>query len=192
MADKSIGELERAPQVNDDSLIPIEQQGKAMAMSGKQFADFGRNAAAAYVNTAVSAAADARVSAENAKTDADRAEIARESIVLDEHKMAQAVENAATSAENAAASEAVSVDAADRAQSYAEQASVPPVEGVYNIILVDRATAERYALIVESGRLKLLGVSDTLNATERTIVDSATGVAYSPHVENGRLILTEV
>ena len=40
MADKAIGELDRAQRLSEDALIPLEQQGKAMSLSGKQFADF--------------------------------------------------------------------------------------------------------------------------------------------------------
>ena len=199
MADKAIGELDRAPQISDDSLIPIEEQGKAMAMTGKQFADFAREAAAADVQRAVDAADDAETSAESAKTDADRAEAAMASIVLDEQKMAQAVENAEnsaaaaeTSAENAAESEAGAVEAMNRAQAYAEQASVPAVEGVYNVVLTDRETGERYALIVENGVLKMLGVSESLDSTSLTLIDNATGVAYEVIAEGGILKLMEV
>lgn len=81
---------------------------------------------------------------------------------------------------------------AGQAQSYAEQASVPPVEGVYNVILTDRVTSERYALLIENGHIKLLGVSDELEATEMRLVDNQTGAAYSLVVNNGRLGIEEV
>ena len=69
---------------------------------------------------------------------------------------------------------------------------MPAVEGVYNVILTDTVTADRYALVVEAGTLKLLGVSNTLNATDLTLVDSSTGTAYSLIVEGGTLKLEEV
>ena len=80
---------------------------------------------------------------------------------------------------------------ADRAQAEAERAAVPPVEGVYNVILSDRATGERYALLVERGRLALLGVSDTLEATTPLLIDQTDGKAYAVVVEAGRLKIEE-
>lgn len=47
MADKAIGELELAAQLSDDSLIPVEEQGAAMALSGRLFRSFAENAGAA-------------------------------------------------------------------------------------------------------------------------------------------------
>ena len=70
--------------------------------------------------------------------------------------------------------------------------TVPAAAGVYNVILTDRVTAERYALIVENGRLAILGVSETLEATDMNLIDSATGTAYAVVVESGRLALKEV
>lgn len=81
---------------------------------------------------------------------------------------------------------------ADRAQGYAQQASVPPVEGVYNIILTDAVTSNRYALIVDNGTLKLLGVANTLDATNINLIDTSTGTAYELIVESGTLKLEEV
>ena len=80
---------------------------------------------------------------------------------------------------------------ADRAQAEAERAAVPPVEGVYNIVLEDRITGDRYALIVERGRLALLGVSDTLEATSPLIVDRTDGKAFVLAVEGGKLMIQE-
>lgn len=81
---------------------------------------------------------------------------------------------------------------ADRAQAEAERASVPAVDGVYNIIIVDRITGDKYALIVENGVLEILGVSNTLKATELNLIDSVTGVAYELLVESGKITLQEV
>lgn len=72
-----------------------------------------------------------------------------------------------------------------------ERASVPLVGGVYNLILRDRVTGERYALLVEEGRLALLGVADTLEATDLLIIDRVTGIAHAVIVENGRLAIEE-
>lgn len=42
MADKNIGALPQAPNLNDDSLMVVEQQGTAMKMTGAQFKEFGK------------------------------------------------------------------------------------------------------------------------------------------------------
>ena len=42
MADRSIGALPQAPNLDDDSLMVVEQQGTAMKMTGAQFKEFGR------------------------------------------------------------------------------------------------------------------------------------------------------
>lgn len=81
---------------------------------------------------------------------------------------------------------------ANRAQAEAERMTVPVAVGVYNVILTDRVTRERYALIVENGRLTLLGVSGTLMATDMNLIDSVTGTAYTLTLERGKLYLEEV
>lgn len=80
---------------------------------------------------------------------------------------------------------------ANMSQGYAEQASVPPVQGVYNIILTDRATDDKYALIVESGHLALLGVPNELDATNMTLIDRINGLSYGLVIESGRLFIEE-
>ena len=247
MADKAIGELPKAPQINDDSLLAVEQQGTAMSMTGRQFREFaeagGKSAVSEYVEAAIQAAEDA----ENAKDEADQsAQQAAESVVeitqiildaetdleqyvtrareqadasaqsateaqesaeaakLSEEAVAQSAEEAGNSA---VLSESWAVGAtgirvgedtnnskywADRAQSFAEQASTPAVQGVYNVVLVDRITAEHYALIVEGGRIHLLGVADTFDATDMTFIDHSTGASVQLAVDDGRLILEEV
>lgn len=42
MADKNIGALPQAPNLDDDSLMVVEQQGTAMKMTGAQFKEFGK------------------------------------------------------------------------------------------------------------------------------------------------------
>lgn len=81
---------------------------------------------------------------------------------------------------------------ANRAQAEAERVTVPPVEGVYNIILADRATNDHYALLIENGRLELLGVSNALKATDLNIIDSVTGKAYKVIADDGRITIEEV
>lgn len=230
MADKTIGELPSISGLYDDSLIPVEQQGVASKMTGKQFADFAREAAAQDVQRAVDAAdaaekskADAKEEADRSKTEADRAADLRQSIDVDYKALRQAVEDAEGHADRSAAEADRARDEADRArdgaalseswavggtgtrqdedennskywadqaQAYAEQAKTP-VDGVYNIILTDSVTAERYTLIVDNGRLALLGVSDDLEATDMLLIDQKTGLAYDVIVESGRLKIEE-
>ena len=231
MADKTIGELPGIAGLYDDSLIPVEQQGVASRMTGKQFADFARDAGQAAAGAEVqkaareaqraTAAADAaeqsgnkaKAEADRSKSEADRAEKLRESIEVDYDALHQAVRDAEDHADRAEAEADRSEDAAalskswaaggtgtrqgedennarywaDRAQAEAERTSVPPVEGVYNVILSDRVTGERYALLVEDGRLALLGVSDDLDAADLLLVDRESGISYAVIVEGGRL-----
>lgn len=200
MADKTTGELPSvkvgdlplAPDVYDDSLIPVEMQGSAMHITGAQWKRFAEAAVKTFSDSASRSSAAAQSAA-------GRAEAARDSIVVDEAKLSQAVSQAAgsataakTSEGKAKDSETAAINAANRAQAEAESVRVPAVAGVYNVILTDRVTGERYALIVENGCLALLGVSETLEATDMNLVDSATGTAYAVVVESGRLILEEV
>lgn len=99
---------------------------------------------------------------------------------------AETSQNAAKASENAAA------DSARRAQAEAERATIPAVAGVYNVILQDRVTGEKYALIVEAEKLKLLGVSNTLDAVNVSLIDTVTGTAYAVVVNGGRLFIEEV
>lgn len=79
---------------------------------------------------------------------------------------------------------------ADQAQAYAEQVKTP-IEGVYNVVLVDSITQDRYALVVDDGRLALLGVSDDIEAAHMVLIDHKTGVSYAVIVEDGKLKLEE-
>ena len=200
MADKTIDELQTvavgdlplAPDIYDDTLIPVEQQGDAKHITGRQFKGYALSASQAFADSVKNYAT-------NAQTSADRAEAARDSIVVDEAKLSQAVSSASASEtsakvseDNAAASEIAAIDAANRAQAEADRATIPAVSGVYNVILTDSVTGGRYALIVENGRLAILGVSDTLDATNMNFIDTATGAAYELTVESGRLNLKEV
>lgn len=82
---------------------------------------------------------------------------------------------------------------ADKAQAYAEQTNTPAVvQGVYNYILTDRSDGARYALLVEDGVLKLLGVSESLEATDLSLIDTVTGKGQQLVVEDGTLKLEEV
>ena len=111
----------------------------------------------------------------------------------------QSAQSAAESAQEASGSAQAAEDHAQSAEYYAglsqaaaEGIAIPAVEGVYNVILSDRVTGDRYALIVESGVLKLLGVSGGLTATELELPDLTTGTGYALVVEDGTLKLQEV
>ena len=124
-------------------------------------------------------------SAEDAAESAYRAELAR--------KNAEFAENAATDAR--AIAEAACSDAqvwAQKAQAEAERATVPAVEGVYNIVLTDRVSGEKFALIVEGGALTLLGVDYDTATEQPVLIDNKTGTAYELIVEGGVLNLKEV
>lgn len=56
MADKTIGDLPLAPQILDSSLLVVEQNGKAMRMTGAQFKEFAKNSVSQYVEEAKQAA----------------------------------------------------------------------------------------------------------------------------------------
>ena len=111
----------------------------------------------------------------------------------------QSAQSAAESAQEASGSAQAAEDHAQSAEYYAglsqaaaEGIAIPAVEGVYNLILSDRVTGDQYALIVESGVLKLLGVSGGLTATELELPDLTTGTGYALVVEDGTLKLQEV
>ena len=121
MADKTIGELPSIAGLYDDSLIPVEQQGIASKMTGKQFADFSREAAAQDVQRAVDAAdaaeksgGEAKGEADRAKTEADRAAELQESMKVDYEALHQAVADAESHADRSA-------DEADRARAEADR-----------------------------------------------------------------------
>lgn len=187
-----VGDLPLAPDVYDDALLPVELQGSAMHITGAQWKRYAQAAVKTYSDSASSSAA-------TAQTAADRAEAAKSGILQSEKNAAQSASaasasatSAKTSANNAAQSATDAEESANRAQAEAERVTVPAAVGVYNVVLTDRVTAERYALIVENGRLSLLGVSETLEATDMNLIDSATGTAYAVVVESGKLILEEV
>lgn len=190
--------------------VPVKPSVKigaspGMAPSPTAYETLVANAAASAeaAETARAAAETSRVasalSEKNAESAACRAEAALDSIVLSGEELERAVTETTASAkaaklsENAAAESAEAAeDAANRAQAEAERVGVPAAVGVYNVILTDRVTAEKYALIVESGRLSLLGVSEALDSAEVNLVDNSTGTAYKVAVESGRILLEEV
>ena len=78
------------------------------------------------------------------------------------------------------------------AQAEADRATTPAAVGVYNYILQDRITGDKYALLIENGTLELLGVSDTLDAKDLKLIDVETGISYELITESGNLKLLEV
>lgn len=73
MADRSIGSLPGAPQLDDDSLLVVEQQGEARKFTGRQFKEFGRDGVSDYIDAAEAAAERAKASADTAKGHSDQA-----------------------------------------------------------------------------------------------------------------------
>lgn len=63
MADKNIGSLPAADNINDDALFVMEHQGQAQKASGAQIAEFAKAAANANVQVAVEAAKRAEAAA---------------------------------------------------------------------------------------------------------------------------------
>ena len=179
----------------DASIVGYIQRAESAAVvatdnSRKTLANLNdtKNEAAAANRSAKTALA----AAERSETARDLAEQSRQSAAQSENKAAQSETAAKTSEANAAGSALDAERSANRAQAEAERVGVPAAVGVYNVVLTDRLTNERYALIVENGRLALLGVSADLNSVEVNLIDNATGTAYTVAVESGRMILEEV
>ena len=63
---KNIGDLDAASGVAADTIIPCEQNGKAVRISGEQIAEFARESSAGQVSAAQKAAEQAKASAEAA------------------------------------------------------------------------------------------------------------------------------
>lgn len=77
MADKPIGGLARAPDLYDDSLLAVEQQGEAMSLSGAQLKGFARAGVSDYVEAAQEAAKAAQEAVESVGTAVEDAQAAR-------------------------------------------------------------------------------------------------------------------
>lgn len=157
------------------------QQAQEDAQEAAQAAQTAQQAAGTATASAQSAAESQHSAAGYASSAGQSAQSAAES-AQEASGSAQAAEDHAQSAEYYA----------DLSQAAAEGIAIPAVEGVYNVILSDRVTEDQYALIVESGVLKLLGVSGGLTATELELPDLTTGKGYALVVEDGTLKLQEV
>lgn len=81
---------------------------------------------------------------------------------------------------------------ANVSQAEADRATIPAVDGVYNVILSDQVTLEKYALKVENGSFFVIGVSSSFKATDMTFVDQSTGLSYFLFVESGELFIKEI
>ena len=103
----------------------------------------------------------------------------------------QAVSEAGEKVLDAGAEADRAEEAAARAEAEAERVTVPAAVGVYNIILEDRATGQRYALLIEKGLICTLEVRSDLEATKMLLVDNATGTTYTLGVDAGNLYIEE-
>lgn len=110
MADKTIGELTRAANLDDDSLLIAEQQGSAVAVAGSLFKQFVVDAATAQVGAAEQYAKDAADSAQEAKDAVSQIGTA----VQDTKENAEAAEKAREAIENMIV-EAVTLASGDQA-----------------------------------------------------------------------------
>lgn len=164
------------------------QNAQALAEAAKTQTEAIRDNAAGYASQAENFMRGAESFADEAQKEADRAK--------------QFADTANIKAESWAVGGTGSRDGEDTnnakywagfAQAQAESVNVPAAEGVYNVVLQDRAvSADRYALIVENGVLKLLGVKDTVDAATPTLIDTTSGTGWKLAVENGRLLIEEV
>lgn len=109
MADKTIGSLPSVESVNDDSLIPAEQQGQAVKVTGAQFKQFAQASVSQYVSEAKGYATQAAQSAAEAA----------ESVT----QIGDAVEQTQANKEAAQAAQAAAEAASQGVQEYAEQAA---------------------------------------------------------------------
>ena len=120
MADKNISMLPKIESLDDDSLLVVEQGGKAGKMTGAQFREFAEAAVDPHVDAATNAA--------------ERAEAARDSIVLYSEEVARQVSSARQSAQealdhkNAAAESAFGAEASKNAAESAKSAAASSEE----------------------------------------------------------------
>lgn len=140
MADKNVGSLFQATQVNDDDLFVLEQGGEAKSLPGHLLKQYARQGVDALVAAAHEAAAQAEEAAKTAEKavesvqgaadEAARAEAAAKAAAA-AAQAAESAREAAAAAAQAAASDAVAgvdkelavyVTAAQAAQAAAEQA----------------------------------------------------------------------
>lgn len=162
MADKTIGALPKAAGVYDDSLIPAEQQGEAVSVSGAVLKKYARDAVAGTAQEAAQQAA-----AEATQSAAASAAAAAQSAAVAQEYGEDAVQRSVEAMEKITQADARSLEAAQRAA--AAVTAAQNAEG-------DAGSALDAA---ENLRRQLSGLNDDLAAK----VDGA-------YVENGYLYLT--
>lgn len=123
MADKTIGELPIAQELNNDSLLVVEQQNEARSIKGKLVADFAREAGAADVQRAVAAAKDAAQSKTAAAKSAEDAKA--HSTAAGE--AAQTAASEAAAAKSSAGSASIAAARAEAAAGKLEEVAVGAV-----------------------------------------------------------------
>lgn len=77
MADRSVGALPRAPDLYDDSLLVIEQQGAAQSLTGAQLKGFAREGVETYVEDAQAAAKAAQEAVKSVGNSVEQAQAAQ-------------------------------------------------------------------------------------------------------------------
>lgn len=102
MADRTVGLLPRAPDLYDDSLLVIEQQGAAQSLTGGQLKSFARAGVSEYVEAAQDAAQKALEAVKGAAVSAETAQAAKNA--------AQAAQKGAEKAQKAIEDMEVSAD----------------------------------------------------------------------------------
>lgn len=171
------------------------------AKTGAEVAKTGAEAAQA-------AAEAAKTGAEAAKDGAEAAKTGAETAAGNAQANATAAANSAQDSDNSALlSQSWAVGGtggrldedsnnsrywAGVAEAEADRATTPAAVGVYNYILQDKITGDKYALLVENGTLELLGVSDKSDAKDLKLIDVSTGIGYELITESGNLKLLEV
>ncbi len=178
---------------NDIDQAAAAASSLALTKAAQQQAELARDAARDYAGQSAGYLAEVEKQATDA---ANGAEAALQAAEKAEETLEHTKDYSKTAAQEAARAAAEQVELAkeqaDRAQSEAERVTVPPVEGVYNIILQDRGTGQKYVLLLEDGLLCYLPVRDDMEATRFELVDGETGASFVLGVEAGKLYIEEV
>jgi hypothetical protein len=143
MADKNIGLLPKAVDLDDDSLLVAEQQGRAVSVSGELFKQFAREGVEAYVGEAKTAAENASKSAEQAAEDLGKIGDSVEQAAAS----AQAAEESNQDAKKALTATKEAQEAAEKAQGVAKESetNAKTSEGNASQAATDAATSETNA-----------------------------------------------
>lgn len=187
-----------------DAHVEEAKQAAKDAVAAKTGAEAAQTAAEA----AKAGAEEARAGAEAAKSGAEAAKTGAETAAGNAQVSAAAAANSAQDSEDSALlSQSWAVGGtgsrldedsnnskywASVAEAEADRATTPAAVGVYNYILQDKITGDKYALLVENGTLELLGVSDKSDAKDLKLIDVSTGIGYELITESGNLKLLEV